>query len=242
MGINEFDNIEQSVYNDQKATKMSVDSHSLFVVGQQVYQIRKDISGCFDRIGTAWDLLTLGWTGKTQTESKLWHASYMTAVQDFFGEKDAKPDNPKKNGVLNEFTNGLKSAGNGYAQVESSLVAAFEMFADALLELPLPQGGKDGYIPPYATWNFDNAPDTPTLPEGKRDSPAPPIAEKSDTEAKPWLKIGDTANGTWSWTEKRDGPFDLKITVEKGAVWTGEVNDKVKAEWIYDDTGKPVPK
>lgn len=238
----QFDNIDGAVYNQASAKVMSIDAVDLFNVALKVQKQREDIIAAFERIGASWEALKLGWTGKTQTEQESFSTSYLAVIGDFFGAED-DPDTTEtetaKTGVVNQFAAGLKGAANGYAQVESNLKVAFEMFADELLDIAPPQGDRNNYIPLGATWTLPDE-STRTLPEGHRDSDAPPVTENVDKNATPWFDTSKPTTAAWTWTEERDGPYDLKIMVEQGATWTGKPNDKVKVEWVYDDTGKKV--
>ncbi|MFI5838825.1 hypothetical protein ACIA8K_03790 [Catenuloplanes sp. NPDC051500] len=250
----EFDNIDSAVYNNASAVTMNINSRELFNCAMAVQGYREDIVAAFETVGKAWEELKLGWTGTSSTESTAWRDTYLVVVNDFFGEEGAGPDNDKKTGVLNQFAGGLKGAANGYAQVESNLKVAFEMFADELWEVGPPNGDRNNYLPAFASWSLPDAPaatkawDDMTLTEkeaklkadGHRDQDAPPVAANVDTDADPWFENGDTVKGEWTWTEERPGPYDLKITVKDGATWTGQPNDKVTTQWVYDDSGDPV--
>ncbi len=250
----QFDNIDSAVYNNASAVTMSINSRELFNCAKKVEGYSDDIIAAFTTIGTAWKELKLGWTGTSSEESTKWQETYTVVWTDFFGEDGADKDKNKKIGVLNQFAGGLKGAANGYAQVESNLKVAFEMFADELWEVGPPNGDRDNYLPAHATWTLPDAPeavkdwDDLTLDEkedrlkadGHRDQDAPPVAAHATADGDPWFENGDTVKGEWTWTEERDGPYDLKITVKDGATWTGQPNDKVTTEWVYDDTGDPV--
>ncbi|GAB7052405.1 hypothetical protein [Catenuloplanes indicus] len=253
-----YDNITASTYNDAKAVTMSIDPVDLFYnVALKVQQQRADIMASFETIGAAWKELKLGWSGKTADEQTKFGDAYSAVVWEFFGSED-DPDTeetePDKNGVVNQFASGLKAAANGYAQVESNLKVAFEIFGDQLLDQGPPQGEWDNYKPLGATWDL---PDKPTVGEdfqdmtldeqedfyrqgGHRDQDSPPVSSQSSTDGDLWFENGDTVKGEWTWTEERDGPYDLKITVEDGATWTGQPNDKVKVKWVHDDSGEEV--
>jgi hypothetical protein len=229
-----YDNVDGTTYNNASTT-MKIDAYSLFDSGTKVKQTGLDISAAFERIGNAWEALHLGWTGETEQTAKDFSDRYMMAVTDFFGEEGADTDSSKKVGVLTQFAGGISGAGNAYAQTESALKVAFEMFADALQEIGPPNGDRDNYVPDGATWQLpeESANDQP---DGERDSIAPPVTESSDTPANPWFEDGETVHGEWTWVQTVDGPTDLRITVHDGAVWHGVEGDGVTVEVINDET------